>query len=353
MKSSEKEIRYVRLSSLTRTFEVSNRRSAARPASRGKGMCNTRQWGLYNDGPVWRFWPKWPKIDLSSFFSAILSTDRVVHRIHKIISLWKNMAETWVKLGVTLVRVERMPHAAGWPDWVTFGQQAPTGRASVPGSGRRIPRRNVAGRIGNPSYCQTRTLRLASAGRDRCPTPAGRGQSTMAPDRDRGPGRSARPVVLVSALGGLSPRAVFVSIVNERAIDRGPFQTGPGARHLVFRAAAAGASPVRTQTAFPIASRVPIPPVIPLLSITIYSEMPCGVGNILPAARERSRGGPRLPKRVRNARTKNAACQNGSWLPFAAGLQFPASVKAAAKETGNTPGLRLPRGSLRLSLHRR
>ncbi len=185
------------------------------------------------------------------------------------------------------------------------------------------------------------------------PTPAGRGQSTMAPDRDRGPGRSARPVVLVSALGGLSPRAVFVSIVNERAIDRGPFQTGPGARHLVFRAAAAGASPVRTQTAFPIASRVPIPPVIPLLSITIYSEMPCGVGNILPAARERSRGGPRLPKRVRNARTKNAACQNGSWLPFAAGLQFPASVKAAAKETGNTPGLRLPRGSLRLSLHLR
>ena len=170
------------------------------------------------------------------------------------------------------------------------------------------------------------------------PTPAGRGQSTMAPDRDRGPGRSARPVVLVSALGGLSPRAVFVSIVNERAIDRGPFQTGPGAQHIVFRAAAAGASPVQDTNRLSYSNRVPIPPFIPLLSITIYSEMPCGVGNILPAARERSRGGPRLPKRVRNARTKNAACQNGSWLPFAAGLQFPASVKAAAKETGNTPG---------------
>jgi hypothetical protein len=46
---------------------------------------------------------------------------RASHVIHKIVSLWKTVAETGMKHGVTLVRVERIQHAAGWSDLARFG----------------------------------------------------------------------------------------------------------------------------------------------------------------------------------------------------------------------------------------
>ena len=300
MKSSEKEIRYVRLSSLTRTFEVSNRRSP-RGLEPWQRNVNTRQWGLYNEGPVW-YSPKWHKIDLSSFFSAILSTDRVVHRSTRLYHYGK----TWRSVG------ETRGNACSGGTHAACGRMARLGHFRLTGANRagqcaRKRSENTAAKCRRTdwqsSYCQTRSSLWPVLGGTVFPPLPQEANRRWLRNAIAGQVETLDRSFLFPPCAGFGRgRSSFRLSLNEPSIEA---LSKPGLERgiLSFGQRPPGRAPYGPNRLSYSKSRAN-PASYSTLSITIYSEMPCGVGRFWPLT-VKVLGGPRLPKRVRNARTKN------------------------------------------------